>query len=192
MLERPMASWKVGMSNCQGCYDWNRRSLLKVANFAWVLGGFGVNWCQVNSNMFRRFCFDQIACRQKCHVSCRCWLEISLFGPDFGSKTACLCTVGPIGDFPFFGVKFLMCPSKIVLQIFVFLSHSSRWLGHFLLSWVLRSTPHFMDFWWDRFHWFDWLHCAYWLLSVRSFDVVLWFLDVEIGGKKRRKVPSIQ
>ena len=37
----------------------------------------------------------------KCHVYCRWWLEISLFGPDFGSKTACLCTVGPIGDFAF-------------------------------------------------------------------------------------------
>ena len=91
----------------------------------------------------------------------------------------------------FFGVKFLMCSSKIALQLFVFFGHPSRRLGPFLLSWVLRSTPHFMDFWWDRFHWFDWLHCAYWLVAVRSCDVMLGFLDVEIGGKKRRKVPGI-
>ena len=65
--------------------------------FGWVLGEFGVKWCQVNSNMFTRFGFEQIVCQQM-----PCFLQMLagnfVVGPDFGSKTACLCTVGPTRD----------------------------------------------------------------------------------------------
>ena len=111
-------------------------------------------------------------------------------GPDFGSKTACLCTVGPIVPFSVSNswcVHPRLCCSS-------FSSSATRlggWDLSYLVEYILRSTPHFIDFWLDRFHWFHWLHCAYWLVAVRSFDVMLWFLDVEIGGKKRRKVPGI-
>ena len=50
-----------------------------MAHFAWVLGGFGVKWCQVNSNMFTRVGFQQIACQQN-----------GMFLADVGWKSLCL------------------------------------------------------------------------------------------------------
>ena len=47
--------------------------------FGWVLGGFGVKWCHVNSNMFRRFGFEQIVCQQN-----------AMFLADVGWKSRCL------------------------------------------------------------------------------------------------------
>ena len=81
------------MSKCQGWYHETS------VGFAWVWVGLveGVMEQQHVHKVWLRT--DRLS--TKCHVSCRRWLEISLFGPDFGSKTAFLCTVGPIGDFPF-------------------------------------------------------------------------------------------
>ena len=175
------------MSICQG---WNHETsgAFEGGKFCMGLGGFGVNWCQVNSNMFTRFGFEQISCQQNAMfladadwkslaIWTRFWLQNSMF------------VYSPTNwRLPFFGVKFLMCASKIVLQLLLFFSHSSRWLRPCLLSLARRSTPPSFHGFLIWFHWFDWLHCAYWLVSVRSFDVVLWFLDVEIGGKQRKKV----
>lgn len=59
---------------------------LKVANFEWVWVGLvdGVMEQQHVHKVWLRT--DHLS--TKCHVSCRRWLEISLFGRDFGSKTA--------------------------------------------------------------------------------------------------------
>ena len=159
------------MSKCQGWYH-ETSGAFEGGKFWMGLGGFG-GWCHGTAT-----CLQGLASNRSLVNKMPCFLQ-TLAGNLF------------VLEPPFFGGKFLMCPSKIVLQLPLFFSHSSRWLRPFLLSWARRSTPHFMDFWWDRFHWFDWLHCAYWLVAVHSFDVMLWFLDVEIGGKQRKKVPGI-
>ena len=82
-----------------GLLPWNLRAF-EGGGFCMGLGGFGVDGVMEQQHVHKVWLrTDRLS--TKCHVSCRRWLEISLFGPDFGSKTAFLCTVGPIGDFPF-------------------------------------------------------------------------------------------
>ena len=146
-----------------GLVPWNLRSLWRW----WVLHGSGWVWWMVswNSNMFTRFGFEQITCQQN-----------AMFLADVGWKSLCLDVIlVPKQHFvysrtnwrlPSFGVKFLMCASKIVLQLLLFFSHSSWWLRPCLPSWARRSTPHFMDFWFDFIGLIDFIVLIDWLLCV--------------------------
>ena len=160
---------------------------LKVVGFAWVWVGLvdGVKWCHgtatqglgSNRSLVNKMpCFLQTL-TGNVFVWTWFWLQNSI-----------LCTVGPIGDFPF-----LVSNSWCVHPSSSFSSSATRLGGCDLAYLVEHADPtlNFMHFWWDRFHWFDRLHFACWLVSVRSFDVMLWFLDVEIGGKRQRKVRGI-
>ena len=66
------------MSICQG---WNHETsgAFEGGGFCMGLGGFGVNWCQLNSNMFTRFGLEQIAYQQN-----------AMFLADVGWKSRCL------------------------------------------------------------------------------------------------------
>ena len=87
---------EVGMSKCQGWYH-ETSGPLKV--FAWVWVGL-VDGVMEQQHVHKVWLpTDHLS--TKCHVSCRRWLEISLFWTWFWLQNSILCTVGPIGDFPF-------------------------------------------------------------------------------------------
>ncbi len=151
------------MSICQGWYNWNLRSLLRVANFAWVCLGLvdGVMERQHVHKVWLRT--DRLS--TKCHVCCRRWLEISLFGPDFGSKTAFLCTFGQKGDF-LFSVSNSWCVHPR-LRCKSLSSSATRLSGWDISYLVAHSVSDGFDLIW--------------------FDVMLPFPDVEIGREKAEK-----
>ena len=155
-----------------GLVPWNLRSLWRWQN----LNGFGWVWWMVswNSNMFTRFGFEQIACQQNAMFLADVGWKSLCFGPDFGSKTACLCTVGPIGDFPFLVSNSWCVHPRLCFSSF---SSSATRLGGWALSCLTIS-------WISDGIDFDFI------VLVDFFTLIWCHASISGWGKKRKKVPG--
>ena len=161
---------EVGMSICQRLVPLKPQEPFEGGKFWMGLHGFG-GWCHGTAT-----CSQGLASNRSRVNKMPCLLQTLTRNLSvwtwFWLQNGIFVYIRTKGRLPFFCVKFLMCPSKIALHIFVFFSHSSLWLGPVLLFLSTRIHLSFHEFliWYHRF---DWLHGACWW--VVSFFALIWY-----------------